>query len=91
MSVWKAEQKRRQQHVNPQMSTNWFALDRISKEGNPEIARRQLRHKNIDTTMKTCDRVNDMDLANSIPSRPTSIIATKPKENRNIPYLQVVS
>jgi integrase len=78
-------------HVNPHMLRHWFATDMIRRGVNPEIARRQLRHKNIETTMKIYVQVNDMDLAKSIPNRPTSIIATKPKENRNIPYLQVVS
>jgi len=73
------------------MLRHWFATDMIRRGVNPEIARRQLRHKNIETTMKIYVQVNDMDIAKSIPNRPTSIIATKPRENRNIPYLQVVS
>lgn len=78
-------------HINPHMLRHWFATDMIRRGVNPEIARRQLRHKNIETTMKIYVQVNDMDLEKSIPIRPVSLAESKQKVNRNIPYLQIVS
>ncbi len=77
--------------VNPHMLRHWFATDMIRRGINPEIARRQLRHKNIETTMKIYVQVNDQDLEMAVPQRPFDSANMAKKVNRNIPYLQVVS
>lgn len=58
--------------INPHMLRHWFATDMIRRGVNPEIARRQLRHKNIETTMKIYVQVNESDLAAAVPTRPFS-------------------
>jgi integrase len=77
--------------INPHMLRHWFATDMIRRGINPEIARRQLRHKNIETTMKIYVQVNDQDLEMAVPQRPIDPANIGKKVNRNIPYLQVVS
>jgi integrase len=77
--------------INPHMLRHWFATDMIKRGINPEIARRQLRHKNIETTMKIYVQVNDQDLEMAVPQRPLDSANMAKKVNRNIPYLQVVS
>ena len=73
------------------MLRHWFATDMIKRGINPEIARRQLRHKNIETTMKIYVQVNDQDLEMAVPQRPVDPANTYKNVNRNISYLQVVS
>jgi integrase len=77
--------------INPHMLRHWFATDMIKRGINPEIARRQLRHKNIETTMKIYVQVNDQDLEMAVPQRPLHPANNYKKVNREIPYLQVVS
>jgi integrase len=77
--------------INPHMLRHWFATDMIRRGINPEIARRQLRHKNIETTMKIYVQVNDQDLEMAVPQRPINPANQAKKVNRNIPYLQVIS
>jgi integrase len=76
--------------INPHMLRHWFATDMIKRGVNPEVARRQLRHKNIETTMKIYVQVNDQEIESSIPMRPQEKRAsnTTPKSER---HLQVVS
>jgi integrase len=77
--------------INPHMLRHWFATDMIRRGINPEIARRQLRHKNIETTMKIYVQVNDQDLEMAVPKRPFDSANIGKKVNRNIPHLQIVS
>jgi integrase len=42
----------------------------IRRGVNPEIARRQLRHKNIETTMKIYVQINNQELEDSLPTLP---------------------
>jgi len=78
-------------HINPHMLRHWFATDMIKRGVNPEIARRQLRHKNIETTMKIYVQVNNQDLEKSVPQRPISLFPFEKKIRRDIPYLRVIS
>jgi len=78
-------------HINPHMLRHWFATDMIRRGVNPEIARRQLRHKNIETTMKIYVQVNDSDLLSSLPVRPQDLANTKPGRMLKPSYLSVVS
>ena len=77
--------------INPHMLRHWFATDMIRRGINPEIARRQLRHKNIETTMKIYVQVNVQDLEIAVPQRPFKPANQIKKVNRNVPYLQVIS
>lgn len=81
----------RSKRINPHMLRHWFATDMIRRGINPEIARRQLRHKNIETTMKIYVQVNDQDLEMAVPQRPFEPANSAQKVNRKVPYLQVVS
>jgi integrase len=78
-------------HINPHMLRHWFATDMIRRGVNPEIARRQLRHKNIETTMKIYVQVNNSDLLSSLPVRPQDLANTKPGRKLKPSYLSVVS
>lgn len=78
-------------HINPHMLRHWFATDMIRRGVNPEIARRQLRHKNIETTMKIYVQVNNSDLISSLPVRPQDLSESKYVKKTKTPYLGVVS
>jgi len=78
-------------HINPHMLRHWFATDMIRRGVNPEIARRQLRHKNIETTMKIYVQVNDFDLLSSLPVRPQDVLNHTNKNSKRInSHLKIV-
>ena len=60
--------------INPHMLRHWYATDMIKRGINPEVVRRQMRHKKIETTMKVYAQVNSRDIEESVPQR-RSIIA----------------
>jgi integrase len=62
------------------MLRHWFATDMIQRGINPEIARRQLRHKNIETTMKIYVQVNSKDLEKAVIQRPSQPLKMKLRE-----------
>lgn len=72
-------------HINPHMLRHWFATDMIRRGVNPEIVRRQLRHKSIETTMKIYVQVNESDLQNSVPLRPDCVPMEVRTEKRSNP------
>jgi len=78
-------------HINPHMLRHWFATDMIRRGVNPEIARRQLRHKNIETTVKIYVQVNNSDLLSSLPVRPQDLANMKLGRKLKPSYLSVVS
>jgi len=55
--------------VNPHMLRHWYATDMVKRGISPEIVRRQMRHKKIETTMKVYVQVNSRDLEESVPTR----------------------
>lgn len=57
-------------HINPHMLRHWFATDMIRRGVNPETVRRQMRHSNINTTMRIYVQVNSSDLELSVPLTP---------------------
>jgi predicted DNA-binding transcriptional regulator len=57
-------------HINPHMLRHWFATDMIRRGVNPETVRRQMRHSNINTTMRIYVQVNSYDLEQSVPLTP---------------------
>ncbi len=83
--------RRSRKHINPHMLRHWFATDMIKRGINPEIARRQLRHKNIETTMKIYVQVNNSDLLVSVPQRPASFNPERLKIVRKISHLELIS
>ena len=83
--------RRSRKHINPHMLRHWFATDMIKRGINPEIARRQLRHKNIETTMKIYVQVNNSDLLVSVPQRPASFNPERLKIVKKISHLELIS
>jgi len=55
--------------INPHMLRHWYATDMIKRGISPEIVRRQMRHKKIETTMRVYVQVNSADLEASVPTR----------------------
>ena len=56
--------------INPHMLRHWYATELIKRNTNPEVVRRQLRHKNIETTMKIYVQVNSTELEKAVIERP---------------------
>ena len=63
--------KRSKVHINPHMLRHWFATDMIRRGVNPETVRRQMRHSNINTTMRIYVQINSTDLEESVPLTPS--------------------
>ena len=63
--------------LNPHLLRHWFATDMIKRGVNPEIVRRQMRHKKIETTMKVYVQVTSKEIENSLPTRPNEIFAKR--------------
>ena len=83
--------RRSKKHINPHMLRHWFATDMIRRGINPEIARRQLRHKNIETTMKIYVQVCDQELEMAVPKRPILKDLPHLQKSRERLHLQIVS
>ena len=63
--------------VNPHMLRHFYATEMIKRGVNPEIVRRQMRHKNVSTTLRIYTQVRSEELENSLPTRPSDkLIAT---------------
>jgi integrase len=58
--------------VNPHMLRHWYATDMIKRGVNPEVVRRQMRHKNVSVTLKIYTQVRSEELQASLPDRPQS-------------------
>jgi integrase len=58
--------------VNPHMLRHFYATEMIRRGVNPEIVRRQMRHKNVSTTLRIYTQVQSEELIDSLPQRPTS-------------------
>jgi len=63
--------RRGQIRINPHMLRHWYATELIRLNTNPEIVRRQLRHKNIETTMKIYVQINSQELEKAVIQRPS--------------------
>jgi integrase len=68
--------------VNPHMLRHFYATEMIKRGVNPEIVRRQMRHKNVSTTLRIYTQVRTEELEASLP--------TKPKANRINSDLNVI-
>lgn len=55
--------------INPHMLRHWYATDMIRRGVNPEVVRRQMRHKNVSTTLKIYTQVRQEEVEASLPTR----------------------
>ena len=62
--------------VNPHMLRHFYATEMIKRGVNPEIVRRQMRHKNVSTTLRIYTQVRTDELQASLPTRPQSKVDT---------------
>ena len=60
--------------VNPHMLRHFYATEMIRRGINPEIVRRQMRHRNVSTTLKIYTQIQTEELESSLPTRPNEII-----------------
>ena len=67
-------------HINPHMLRHWFATDMIRRGVNPEVVRRQMRHKNVSITLKIYTQVKNEEVEASLPTRPKNP-STLPQSN----------
>jgi integrase len=76
--------------INPHMLRHWYATDMIKRGVNPEVVRRQMRHKNVSVTLRIYTQVRSEELESSLPTRPSSpqafAINPSPKESNVIHY-----
>lgn len=55
--------------VNPHMLRHWYATDMIRRGVNPEVVRRQMRHKNVSVTLKIYTQVRNEEIEASLPNK----------------------
>jgi integrase len=67
--------------VNPHMLRHWYATDMIRRGVNPEVVRRQMRHKNVSVTLKIYTQVRSEEIENSLPTRLSDEILEKSELN----------
>jgi integrase len=70
--------------VNPHMLRHWYATDMIRRGVNPEVVRRQMRHKNVSVTLKIYTQVRSEEVEASLPNRPGKCHAQKRTNIRNL-------
>jgi len=61
--------KQRIIRINPHMLRHWFATDMARRNVPPNVMMKQMRHKNVQTTMAIYSQVNNSDLISSLPTR----------------------
>ena len=61
--------KKRVIRINPHMLRHWFATDMARRNVPPNVMMKQMRHKNVQTTMAIYSQVNNADLISSLPTR----------------------
>jgi integrase len=76
--------RRGQIRINPHMLRHWYATELIRLNTNPEIVRRQLRHKNIETTMKIYVQINSQELEKAVIQRPSGRPKKEPDLERKL-------
>jgi integrase len=73
--------------VNPHMLRHWYATDMIRRGVNPEVVRRQMRHKNVSVTLKIYTQVRSAEIEASLPTKKSHILNS---ENENLaPVIQI--
>ena len=71
--------------VNPHMLRHWYATDMIRRGINPEVVRRQMRHKNVSVTLKIYTQVRSEEIEKSLPTR-LSDVTVRSEELNVIPF-----
>jgi len=61
--------KKRIIRINPHMLRHWFATDMARRNVPPNVMMKQMRHKNVQTTMAIYSQVNNADLISALPAR----------------------
>lgn len=61
--------------INPHMLRHWYATDMVKRGVNPEVVRRQMRHKNVSVTLRIYTQVRSEELESSLPTRPNTSIS----------------
>lgn len=56
--------------INPHMLRHWFATDMVRRNVPANVIMRQMRHRNINTTMRIYAQVHNDDFVNALPIRP---------------------
>jgi integrase len=67
--------------VNPHMLRHWYATDMIRRGVNPEVVRRQMRHKNVSVTLKIYTQVRNEEIECSLPTRIDDQMMQNSQEN----------
>ena len=76
--------------VNPHMLRHFYATEMIRRGVNPEVVRRQMRHKNVSTTLKIYTQIRTEELEASLPSKPN--FETETHDQNVIPFkLRIVN
>ena len=70
--------------VNPHMLRHWYATDMIKRGVNPEVVRRQMRHKNVSTTLKIYTQVRNEEIEASLPVIPRAQVIGPKDPNSNV-------
>jgi integrase len=75
--------------VNPHMLRHWYATDMIRRGVNPEVVRRQMRHKNVSVTLKIYTQVRSEEIEASLPNRSSKNSHTNNQNQSNIIQFKV--
>lgn len=59
--------------MNPHLLRHWYCTTLINNGANPEIVRRQMRHANLNTTMRTYVQVKPSQIMDSLPMAPEGV------------------
>ena len=70
--------------VNPHMLRHWYATDMIRRGVNPEVVRRQMRHKNVSVTLKIYTQVRSEEIEASLPNRLRNQIGSSVQQDTNV-------
>ena len=70
--------------VNPHMLRHWYATDMIRRGVNPEVVRRQMRHKNVSVTLKIYTQVRSEEIEASLPNRLRNQTGNPSPQNTNV-------
>jgi integrase len=70
--------------VNPHMLRHWYATDMIRRGVNPEVVRRQMRHKNVSVTLKIYTQVRSEEIEASLPNKISEISERNRLNQKNV-------
>jgi site-specific recombinase XerD len=70
--------------VNPHMLRHWYATDMIRRGVNPEVVRRQMRHKNVSVTLKIYTQVRSEEIEASLPNRLDRVSGIQKMDTSNV-------